>query len=67
MQQQMILMAKSVYGKTMIYPVCEVSKAFCEAIGCKTLSRSQLLCAERMGFKLVMDAQITTAAMLLAA
>ena len=67
MAQQMILMAKSNYGRTAIYPVCEVSRAFAEACGTKTLSQSQLRCAERMGFALVLDAQITTAAMLLAA
>ena len=59
----MFLKAKSVYGQTKLYPACEVAHAFADAIGVKTLNDYQIKCAERMGFDVVVDAMVTTGAM----
>lgn len=63
---KMYVTAKSVYGETKIYPLCEVAKAYAEAIGTKTLTQHALKCAKRMGYEISLDAGVSIAVMLAA-
>ena len=50
---RIIITAKSVYGNTLIYPVCPQAHRFCELTGCKTLTANNLRTIRAMGFEVV--------------
>lgn len=43
---------KSVYGKEMIYPVCQDSKTLADIAGSKTLTRQTLHQITKLGYKI---------------
>jgi hypothetical protein len=48
---EIIINAKSVYGRFFFYPVCEKAKIFAEMVNKKTLTYSDLDAIERLGYK----------------
>ena len=53
--QQLIVRVRSVYGVPNIYPVNDSAEAFARIAGTKTLSRSVLEEAERLGYSIVVE------------
>lgn len=47
---------KSVYGNDLIYPACDVSKSFLQALSLKTFTPAALSAVKALGFKLVVIA-----------
>ena len=47
---QITVKRKSVYGNTLVYPVCEQAHRFCSLLGRKTLTASDLKKIADMGF-----------------
>lgn len=41
---------KNVYGNEMIYPACETAEKFCELIGKKTFSQSDMMRINELGY-----------------
>lgn len=41
---------KDVYGKSLVYPICEDAQRFAKIAGTKTLSRAVILQIKAMGF-----------------
>lgn len=41
---------KSVYGRDLIYPACEISRQFAALVDHKTLTRSQLEIIKKIGY-----------------
>lgn len=50
---QIIITTKSVYGNTLIYPVCPIALGFAEIAGTKTLSAGNLRTIRAMGYTVV--------------
>lgn len=41
---------KDVYGKTLYYPACSTSQAFCKLLKSKTLSKEQMRTIKDLGY-----------------
>ena len=50
---QIEITVKAVYGKELIYPVCQQAKIFAELLGTKTITRDALRQIERLGYTIV--------------
>lgn len=48
---------KSIYGEEKIYPACAKSQAFCDLLGQKTLTRSNINKIKAMGYTFSCKAQ----------
>tara|TARA_R110002167_G_scaffold185537_2_gene386136 strand:+ start:396 stop:587 length:192 start_codon:yes stop_codon:yes gene_type:complete len=51
------LRAKSVYGRVLIYPVCETSNLLIRLTGHKTFDDSDLFIIERLGYTVSWEAE----------
>ena len=47
---ELLVYAKSVYGNQFIYPVCKKSRIFTELTNKKTLSKTDMVKIERLGY-----------------
>ena len=47
---------EKVYGRELIYPVCEMAKSFTAMAGCKCLNRRMLKKIEAMGYEIEVQA-----------
>lgn len=52
------VMIRSVYGKDVIYPACEVSKQFARIAGTKTLTREVVQAIGNIGYRVEFQAGI---------
>jgi hypothetical protein len=52
---EILIKAKSVYGKFFFYPACEKAKIFAELVNKKTLTYSDLDAIERLGYKVIKE------------
>lgn len=50
MQNQLIVEIKNVYGNETIYPANDAAKVFAEIAGTKTLTRTTLKLAQKLGY-----------------
>jgi len=51
MNDTIVVRVKDVYGRPMIYPVCEAAHRFASIAGTKTLSESVLASVRAIGFR----------------
>ena len=56
------LKAKSVYGKVLVYPVCEKSNLLIRLTGKKTFDDTDMFVLERLGYSVSWEAEILEAA-----
>jgi len=56
------LRAKSVYGRVLIYPVCETSNLLIRLTGHKTFDETDMFVLERLGYSVSWEAEILEAA-----
>lgn len=54
------VMARNVYGSTMLYPANDQAKLLAAFVGTKTLTLSKLLIARQMGFEIVVTGDTET-------
>jgi hypothetical protein len=52
------LKAKSVYGKVLVYPVCEKSNLLIRLTGKKTFDDTDMFVLERLGYSVSWEAEI---------
>ena len=50
MENKIRVEIKNIYGHNMIYPVCEKGKIFCRLIGKKTITESDKMDIEKLGY-----------------
>jgi hypothetical protein len=53
----LIVTQKTVYGNTLWYPACEISKQFCSLLSVKTLTFVQLTQIKNMGYEIVVTTE----------
>ncbi len=53
MAEKIVVRVDRVYGKVVVYPVCEKAKLLAQIAGTSTLTHKTLSLAERMGFEIV--------------
>lgn len=58
------IMPKTVYGRTLLYPLNDIAKTFCSLLGVKTLSLEQLEKIKRLGVEIKVSTQDLTKGML---
>jgi hypothetical protein len=54
------LKAKSVYGKVLVYPVCEKSNLLIRLTGKKTFDDTDMFVLERLGYSVSWEAEMST-------
>lgn len=52
---KILLKEKSVYGNTLTYPNCEISKLFAKLIGTKTLNNNDINVIRMLGYEVIID------------
>lgn len=52
MNNKITVKEKNVYGKVLIYPVCDQAKLFCQLLGTKTFHNVNLAIIESLGYKI---------------
>ena len=60
MKQSIFCIIKNVYGKELIYPNCETSKAFARIAGTKTLSIDNLKNIGAIGFYVEFEREVSS-------
>lgn len=58
---EIIVQVKNVYGNQMIYPACEKSEVFAKIAGKKTLSKTDLMNIEFLGYTVTIQPQVLAA------
>jgi hypothetical protein len=55
--QKITVSIESVYGRNLVYPACETSQLFCDLIGAKSFTPSQLRIIKVLGYEVQVKAK----------